>query len=166
MTSVVIDGAVARRTVVVVGNGMVGHRFVESFVDRGGLEQWNVVVVGEEPRPAYDRVGLSTFFSGVSADDLSLVPPGFYQQHGLRLHLNDEVTEIQRHNHMVVTAQGRRLPFDALVLATGSYPFVPPLPGKDLTGCFVYRTIEDLEAIRMYAQRMCADGRRVGRAGS
>ncbi len=162
MTSVVIDGAVARRTVVVVGNGMVGHRFVESFVDRGGLEQWIVVVVGEEPRPAYDRVGLSTFFSGVSADDLSLVPPGFYQQHGLRLHLNDEVTEIQRHNHMVVTAQGRRLPFDALVLATGSYPFVPPLPGKDLTGCFVYRTIEDLEAIRMYAQRMCADGRRVG----
>ena len=158
MTSV----EVASRTVVVVGNGMVGHRFVESFVDRGGLEQWNVVVVGEEPRPAYDRVGLSTFFNGVSAEDLSLVPRGFYEQHGITLHLNDEVIEIQRHNHVVVTAQGRLLPFDALVLATGSYPFVPPLPGTDVTGCFVYRTIEDLEAIRMYAEHMRADGRKIG----
>ena len=146
-----------RPVVVVVGNGMVGHRFVECFDSAGGLDRFDVVVVGEEPRAAYDRVGLSTFFSGVSAEELSLVTPGFYDRCGLTLHLDDEVCTIDRTRHVVCTAAGRVLHYDALVLATGSFPFVPPLPGNNLTGCFVYRTIDDLEAIRTYAE-----GRTVG----
>jgi nitrite reductase (NADH) large subunit len=133
--------------VVVVGNGMVGHKLLEQLMEakRPDLE---ITVFCEEPRPAYDRVGLTGFFSGKSAADLSLVAPGFFEQVGITLHLNERIAAIDRASKTVRTAQGRALSYDKLVLATGSYPFVPPLlPGKDRPGCFVYRTIEDLEAI-------------------
>ncbi|MGH9269498.1 MAG: nitrite reductase large subunit NirB, partial [Acidimicrobiales bacterium] len=100
---------------------------------------------------AYDRVGLSSLFTGTSAEDLSLVSPGFYDQLGLRLYTGEAVAAIERDRQEVVTTTGRRVGYDALVLATGSYPFVPPVPGRDAAGCFVYRTIDDLEAIRAYA---------------
>ncbi len=138
--------------VVVIGNGMVGHRFVEEFVQRGGLDRSNVVVIGEEDRPAYDRVGLSSFFDGVTAEQLSLVKEHFYDGEGLELVLGDPVSSIDRDRCVVTTMKGRTVPYDILVMATGSYPFVPPLPGNDLDGCFVYRTLADLEAIRMYAK--------------
>lgn len=146
-----------RRTVVVVGNGMVGHKLVEILVDRGATAEWDIVTFGEEPRPAYDRVGLSSFFTGTAPEDLSLVAPGFYGQNGLRLHVGDPAVAIDRGAHEVVSASGVRVTYDALVLATGSYPFVPPIPRRDAPGAFVYRTIEDVEAIRDYAP-----GRRVG----
>mgnify|MGYP000058235415 FL=1 len=132
--------------VVVVGNGMVGHKFLEELVARAA--ECEVTVLCEEPRAAYDRVHLSEFFAGKSADDLSLVSPGFFEQHpNLKLRLADKAIQIDRAAKTVTTAAGETLPYDALVLATGSYPFVPPLPGKGRDSCFVYRTIEDLEAI-------------------
>ncbi|MGH9276611.1 MAG: nitrite reductase large subunit NirB, partial [Acidimicrobiales bacterium] len=146
-----------RRTLVVVGNGMVGHKLVEILVDRGATAEWDIVTFCEEPRPAYDRVGLSAFFAGTSPDELSLVAPGFYEQAGLRIHLGDRAVAIERDKQVVVSANGVRIPYDAVVLATGSYPFVPPVPGHDAQGVFVYRTIEDVEAIREYAKQ-----RRVG----
>jgi nitrite reductase (NADH) large subunit len=130
---------------VVIGNGMVGQRLLESLPPGHRFE---VTVLAEEARPAYDRVQLSSFFSGKSADDLSIVPQGFFEQHDIKLHLSERVDAIDRESQLVRTASGRELAYDNLVLATGSYPFVPPLPGKDRPGCFVYRTIEDLEAIR------------------
>ncbi|MGI9277422.1 MAG: FAD-dependent oxidoreductase, partial [Endozoicomonas sp.] len=136
-----------KETLVVVGNGMVGHRFLEKLVDAGGLNQFNVVVFGEEIRPAYDRVHLSEYFTGKSADDFSMVSEGFYEQPGLELVLDDTVTGIDRESCEVVSGKGRRQNYDRLVLATGSYPFVPPVSGHDRNNCFVYRTIEDLEAI-------------------
>jgi nitrite reductase (NADH) large subunit len=150
-----------RRTLVVAGNGMVGHKLVELLVERGATAEWDIVTFCEEPRPAYDRVGLSSFFNGTTADELSLVEPGFFDQVGLRIHLGDAVAAIDREAGEVVSAQGERIPYDALVLATGSYPFVPPVPGKDLDGCFVYRTLDDLEAIRAYAAG-CRSGAVVG----
>lgn len=132
------------------GNGMVGHRYVEALIERypdlpaAGLD---VTVLGEEPRPAYDRVHLSEFFSGRSADDLSLVPQGFYDRPGLTLRLNARVASIERRNKTVQLANGEMLAYDKLVLATGSVPFVPGVPGHDRPHCFVYRTIEDLEAM-------------------
>src|SRR5215213_5301827 len=85
-----------RRTLVVVGNGMVGHELLEVLVDRGATAEWDIVTFCEESRPAYDRVGLSSFFNGTSAEELSLVAPGFFSQHGLTVHLGDAVASIDR----------------------------------------------------------------------
>ncbi len=129
---------------------MVGHKLVESLTG-GGPGVFDVTVVGEEPRLAYDRVNLSKYFDGKSAADLALAEPGSYERAGIAVTLSDRVTSIDRAARRVLTAQGRVLPYDKLVLATGSSPFVPPLPGKDAPGCFVYRTLDDLDAIRAWA---------------
>ena len=138
--------------IVVVGHGMVGHKFVETLLAPGtpGLR---VTILGEEPRPAYDRVHLSEFFSGKSAEDLSLVAPGFFERDDALLRLNARVTGIDREARTVLLADGETVAYDRLVLATGSYPFVPPVPGADRKDCFVYRTIEDLAALRECAVR-------------
>ncbi|HKQ82695.1 MAG TPA: FAD-dependent oxidoreductase, partial [Steroidobacteraceae bacterium] len=134
-----------RPKLVVIGNGMVGQRLLESLASAGSHD---ITVLGEEPRAAYDRVQLSSFFSGKTAQDLSLVSEDFFAKHGIELCLGDKAVAIDRTAKCVQTAQGKCLPYDKLVLATGSYPFVPPIPGRDRERCFVYRTIEDLELIR------------------
>jgi nitrite reductase (NADH) large subunit len=139
-----------RQTLVLIGHGMVGHRFVQAAIERGLTERWDVVVFAEEPRPAYDRVALTSFFE-VGADELSLLPAGEYDDPRVRLILDSAVTAIDPDAKKVTTASGKVVAYDVLVMATGSVPFVPPLPGRDLAGCFVYRTIEDLEAIRSAA---------------
>ncbi len=147
----------ARQQLVVVGNGMVGQRFVEGLRARDEDGRWQVTVLGEEARPAYDRVGLSAYFEGASPQDLSLVPAGFYDDDpAVTLKLGTPVLAVDRERQVVSTATGEYA-YDALVLATGSYPFVPPVPGHDLPGCFVYRTIDDLLALEEYAA-----GRQVG----
>ena len=125
---------------------MVGHKLLEQLV--AAAADVEVTVLCEEPRPAYDRVHLSEFFAGKSADELSLVTPGFFEAQGkLLLKLNAKATQIDRAAKTVTASSGEVLAYDKLVLATGSYPFVPPLPGKERPACLVYRTIEDLEAI-------------------
>jgi nitrite reductase (NADH) large subunit len=136
-----------RRTLVVVGHGMVGHRFVQAAVERGLTETYDIVVVGAEARPAYDRVALTSFFE-VGADALSLLPEGSYEDPRVRLRLGTAVTGVDPETQTLLLSDGEVLGYDHLVLATGAAPFVPPIPGHDLPGCFVYRTIEDLEAIR------------------
>lgn len=133
--------------IVVIGHGMVGHKFLESLALESA-PHLEVTVLGEEPRAAYDRVHLSEFFAGKSAEDLSLVAPGFFEKGNLLLQLNARVVAVDRDAHTVKVAGGEVFSYDKLVFATGSYPFVPPLPGKDRKDCFVYRTIEDLEAMR------------------
>jgi nitrite reductase (NADH) large subunit len=130
---------------------MVGHKLVELLVARGALERWRIVVIGEERQPAYDRVHLSAFFDGAGASDLSLVEDGFFDRDGLTLMTGSPITAIDRQRSFVTTADGRDHTYDALVLATGSYPFVPPIDGRDADGCFVYRTVDDLEAIAEFA---------------
>ena len=142
----------AAPTIVLVGHGMVGQRFLEELADRGVTERARVVVLCEEPRPAYDRVQLTSYFAGRTPEDLSLVESDFMTRHGIELHLGDPATAIDRATRTVTARSGLTVAYDTLVLATGSYPFVPPVPGKDSTGCFVYRTIEDLLAIEEYAK--------------
>jgi nitrite reductase (NADH) large subunit len=132
--------------IIVIGHGMVGHKFLESLAG-ASTSQLEVTVLCEEPRAAYDRVHLSEFFSGKSADDLSLVAPGFFDRDDFVLKLNTQAVSFDRKAKTVTTAGGDVLGYDKLVFATGSYPFVPPVPGKDRKDCFVYRTIEDLEAM-------------------
>jgi nitrite reductase (NADH) large subunit len=134
--------------VVVVGNGMVGQRFVELLADADPEGRCRVTVLGEEPRRAYDRVALSSLFDGKTPEDLDLVPEDCYDDEQYRLRLNEKVLSIDREAREVGTSAGNTYRYDALVLATGSYPFVPPVPGHDLPNCFVYRTIEDLDAIK------------------
>ena len=141
----------AARKIVIAGHGMVGHKMAQTLAAGAADGRWQVTVIGEEPRPAYDRVHLSEYFSGTSAEELSLVEAGFFDQPGLRLTCNTAVTAIDREARTVTLSDGRQLPYDDLVLATGSYPFVPPIPGKDHPACLVYRTIEDLDAIRAAA---------------
>ncbi|MEU4199226.1 nitrite reductase large subunit NirB [Streptomyces sp. NPDC039022] len=139
-------------TLVLIGHGMVGQRFLEALADRGVTRRSRVVVLCEEPRPAYDRVQLTSYFSGRTPDDLSLTDPGFMARHGIELHLGDPATAVDRAARTVTARSGLTVRYDTLVLATGSYPFVPPVPGADSTGCFVYRTVEDLLAIEEYAR--------------
>ncbi|MFG1806219.1 nitrite reductase large subunit NirB [Streptomyces sp. NPDC049040] len=140
-------------TIVLVGHGMVGQRFLEALADRGVTEHSRVVVLCEEPRPAYDRVHLTSYFSeNASPDDLSMVEDGFMARHGIELHVGDPAVAVDRATRTVTARSGLTVAYDTLVLATGSYPFVPPVPGKDAAGCFVYRTIEDLLAIEAYAR--------------
>jgi len=142
----------ARTRLVIIGNGMVGHKLIETLVASAAVHQFELVTFCEEPRYAYDRVHLSEFFNGKTAQDLSLVAEGFYSRHGVTVHLNDKAVAIDRVNKIVTSACGREVGYDKLVFATGSYPFVPPIAGSDREGCFVYRTIEDLEAITAKAQ--------------
>jgi nitrite reductase (NADH) large subunit len=135
------------RDLVVVGNGMVGHRLVSALRERDTAGAWRITVLGEEGRPAYDRVGLSAYVDGSSEEDLRL--PELDDR--VELRLADPVVTLDRGARRVVTASGAELTYDALVLATGSVPFVPPVPGRDLPNCFVYRTLDDLDAIKAAA---------------
>jgi len=139
-----------KQKLVLVGHGMVGQRLLEKLAE--AQTEFDITVVCEEPRPAYDRVALTSFFSGKTAADLSLVPEGFFESSGFTLHLGERAVAIDRVRKQVKTSSGETLAYDRLVLATGSYPFVPPIPGRDRRDCFVYRTIEDLIAIREAAR--------------
>lgn len=142
-----------KQTLVVIGNGMVGQNFLAGLVDSAAKDNYNIVTFCEEPRPAYDRVHLSEFFSGKTASDLSLVEEGFFAKHDIILHLGDKAAMIDRANKTVISDKGVEIRYDKVVLATGSYPFVPPVPGHDRPQCLVYRTIEDLEAIKAAAEK-------------
>ncbi|SBS75968.1 nitrite reductase, large subunit, NAD(P)H-binding [uncultured Mycobacterium sp.] len=139
------------RTVVVVGHGMVGHRFVEALRDRDRDGAWRVVVLCEEPTAAYDRVGLSSYIDGWDRATLALSGNDYTGDDLVDLRVGEPAIAIDRAAREVVTSTGERIGYDAVVLATGSYPFVPPIPGSDLERCFVYRTLEDLDAIRVAA---------------
>lgn len=134
-------------TLLVVGNGMVGQRFLDSLLQKQLTREFDVVCFCEEPRPAYDRVHLSEYFSGKTAEELSLVDDDFFDRAGIKAHIGDKIIKLDRENKIVFSESGERIHYDKLVLATGSYPFVPPMPGHDRAGCFVYRTIEDLKAL-------------------
>ena len=136
--------------IVVAGNGMVGQKLLEEIASQPDIE---VTVLCEEPRAAYDRVHLSEFFSGKTAEDLSLVSEGFFDQPNLNLKLNTKAVSVDTAAKTVSTADGQEIAYDKLVLATGSYPFVPPVPGRDRGGCMVYRTIEDLEAMKAWGAK-------------
>ncbi|TKG64482.1 nitrite reductase large subunit NirB [Prauserella endophytica] len=141
------------RTLVVVGHGMVAHRLVEAVRSDDVDGTWRIVVLGEEARPAYDRVALTSYVDNWDPEELALPGSTYAGDDNVELRLGDPVVAVDREAKRVTTATGHVQPYDALVLATGSRPFVPPVPGHDLPGCFVYRTIEDLDDIRDAVER-------------
>ncbi|WP_417312638.1 nitrite reductase large subunit NirB [Ectopseudomonas khazarica] len=140
-----------KQRLVIIGNGMVGHHCVEQLLAAGALEHYRIDVFGEEAQRAYDRVHLSEYFSGRDAESLAMSAAELYARPGLYLHLAAPVLEIDRATCEVITAKGR-FTYDKLVLATGSYPFVPPIEGAEGDARLVYRTLDDLDAIRAAAQ--------------
>ena len=147
-----------RKTAVVIGNGPVGHRFCEKLVEFDGGRDYGIVAFCEEPRPAYDRVHLTSYFDHRDPAKLAVARIEWYRENGIQLHVGDRARRIDRSRRMVVSEAGLEIPYDCVVLATGSRPFVPPIEGIDKRGVFVYRTIEDLDAIIEYAKqaRSCA----------
>jgi nitrite reductase (NADH) large subunit len=135
---------------VVIGGGMVAHRLVEALSDRDPAGLWKIDVFAEESRPPYDRVALTSFFSGRDPEDLLLGEPELWRREGVRLHTNAPVQRIDTERREV-HARGRVFGYDALVIATGSSPAVPPVPGSDLPGSFVYRTVDDVTELRGWA---------------
>ncbi|HEY0108366.1 MAG TPA: FAD-dependent oxidoreductase, partial [Fibrella sp.] len=142
------------RRVVVIGNGMVGYKFCEKLVAKEKKGQrFTITVFGEEPRVAYDRVHLSAYFDGKTGDELTLAPQSWYTDNDITLYLTDPVVDIDRERKEIRSHHGIVVPYDYLILATGSGAFVPPVAGVEKEGVFVYRTIEDLDLIQSYARR-------------
>jgi len=134
----------SKKRIIVVGNGMVGHNFIDTLATSEHASDFEIITFSEEPRLAYDRVQLSKYFSGSTAADLALTTEAEYQQQGVIYTLSDKVVDIDTSAKTVTTANGQVEGYDKLVLATGSFPFVPPIPGKDQEHCLVYRTIESV----------------------
>lgn len=142
------------KTVIVIGNGMVGYKFCEKFVDQKECRNFKLLVFGDEPRPAYDRVHLSEFFENQNVKALEMASEDWYTKNGIELMINERVADINRDNKTITTANNRNFSYDYLVLATGSSAFVPPIKGVEKEGVFVYRTIEDLESMLAYAAKL------------
>lgn len=142
-----------KQRIVIVGNGMVGHKFIDNVLADPRTADCELVAFSEEPVLAYDRVKMSSYFSGSSAQDLALTTELQYQEQGVEYHLNSRVVSIDAKHKQLLTQRGEIIAYDKLVLATGSYPFVPPIPGNDQPHCLCYRTLEDLEQISESAKK-------------
>ena len=139
--------------IVVVGHGMVSHRFVSTLGSRHAAADIAVTVIGDEPDPAYDRVGLSSYIGAWERESLHLEDARHTGDPRVTVRSGSLVTDIDRGARCVELDSGERIAYDTLVLATGSRAFVPPVPGHDLPGCHVYRTLDDLDAVRAAAER-------------
>lgn len=137
----------------IIGNGMVGHRFIEAILDKAAPGQFDITVFCEEPRVAYDRVHLSSYFLHHTPEELSLVSQDFYAKNQVEVLIGERAITLNRQEKVIHSSNGRELHYDKLIIATGSYPWVPPIKGADGEDCFVYRTIEDLNAIQACARR-------------
>lgn len=147
-----------QKNIVVIGNGMVGHRFIERLIEFDTDKQFKIITFCEEPRAAYDRVGLTSFFAHRDAEKLMIARHDWYEEHGVELHIGDRANKIDTENQTVSSDNGVTIGYDSIIMATGSFPFVPPVPGIEHRGVFVYRTIEDLERIIEYGDsvKSCA----------
>ncbi|MFI5709880.1 nitrite reductase large subunit NirB [Kribbella sp. NPDC051620] len=149
------------RHLVVVGGGMVAHRLVEALRSRDTDAAWRITVLAEEPRMPYDRVALTSYFSGRDPADLSLGDPTLWDDPAVTLRKGVVVASLDPASKVVRTTRDEVIEYDELVLATGSYAFVPPIKNSDAEGCFVYRTIDDVAALRVYVERLRAEGKDV-----
>lgn len=149
-----------KKRIVVIGNGMVGQRFMENILKYDpNSEKCIVSTFCEEPRAAYNRVKLTSYFETRDPSSLTMTEDfnddgttPWYEKNNVELLLGDKATSIDTNNKIITGSSGKQIPYDVAVLATGSYPFVPPIPGKQRPGVFVYRTIEDLESMIAYAR--------------
>jgi nitrite reductase (NADH) large subunit len=135
-----------KEKLVLIGNGMAGIRAIEELLKLDEAERYEITVFGEEPHPNYNRILLSPVLAGEQQfDDIILNSVEWYANNGITLHSGDPITEIDRVNRKVVTATGLTVDYDRLIIATGSQPFMLPVPGADLEGVLGFRDIHDVE---------------------
>src|SRR5687767_14914191 len=150
----------SKQKLVVIGNGMAGARTVEEILTRGGNEQFDITMFGDEPSGNYNRIMLSQVLNG-SRDvrDIFLHPQEWYAWNGIKLHAGVRVEQINREDKTVIADNGLTVPYEKLLIATGSRPFIPPMEGMKLEddspkpGLFVFRTLEDCRRIAGYANK-------------
>jgi nitrite reductase (NADH) large subunit len=150
----------SKQKLVVIGNGMAGARTVEEILARGGDKQFDITMFGDEPSGNYNRIMLSQVLNGTrDVREIFLHPQEWYTWNGIKLHAGVRATEIVREAKTVTAANGMMVPYDKLLIATGSRPFVPPMEGLQLAdgtskpGVFVFRTLEDCRRIGGYANK-------------
>ncbi len=136
-----------KENIIIVGNGPVAHKFIEVMLETGQADHYNLTVIGEESSPAYNRVYLTAWFETRSVNSIAMGTPAFYADNNIHCITDEQITEIDRDKKTLAAASGNTYRYDTLILATGSFPFVPPVPGHDRKNTFVYRTVDDLEAI-------------------
>lgn len=142
------------KKIIVIGNGMVGYKFCEKLRATEQAEDFEVTVFGEEPWPAYDRVHLSSYFAGNTAEKLMMAPRSWYEENKIKLRTKELIVKIDRETKSISSHLGESYSYDYLIMATGSAAFVPVIPGVDKKGVFVYRTLEDLDAIMAYGKKV------------
>jgi nitrite reductase [NAD(P)H] large subunit len=144
---------------VVIGNGMAGARAVEEILERGGGDRFAITMFGDEPYGNYNRIMLSNVLAGVEDEaGIFLNDLTWYADNGVTLHSGCRVTRIDKYTKRVYADDGTSTPYDKLVVATGSRPFVPPIPGIHRPGrgyhqgVFAFRTLDDTRAMIRYAR--------------
>jgi len=147
-----------KRKIVVIGNGMAGARTVEEILARGGRDQFEITMFGDEPTGNYNRILLSSVLNGSNREDeIYLNTLGWYRDNGIVLLAGTRAAGILPRAKLVFAEDGTPVPYDKLVIATGSRPLLPPIEGirmpdgKFKPGVFVFRTLEDCRAIARYA---------------
>jgi len=134
-----------RQRLVVIGNGMAGCRAVEEILDRDA-DRYEITIFGAEPRVNYNRIMLSPVLAGEkSFDEIVINSKEWYEEHGITLVAGDPVTHIDRETQTVIAQSGRLEPYDRLLIATGSDPFIIPVPGHDLPGVITFRDLDDVD---------------------
>ncbi|WP_319500244.1 nitrite reductase large subunit NirB [uncultured Draconibacterium sp.] len=139
-----------KKRIVLIGNGMTGYKFCEKFVASSLVHEYELLVFGEEPHPAYDRVHLTSYYTGTVPEELLLAPAGWYAEHGIELRTHERITSIDRNSKTISSEKNLSYSYDILILSTGSSAFVPPIEGVEKKGVFVYRTFDDIDKIKAY----------------
>ena len=147
-----------RERLVVIGNGMTGARFVEETLARGGGDRFDIVMFGEEPHGNYNRILLSSVLAGAhNPDDTFINNLPWYEENNIKLYSGIKAGWIDRMAQSVYAAGGISEPYDKLVIATGSSPYIPPMTNmydEDeflRPGVFSFRTLDDCKAIIDYS---------------
>ncbi|MCR5881626.1 nitrite reductase large subunit NirB [Rhizobacter sp. J219] len=151
---------------VMVGNGMAGVRTLEELL-KIAPDLYDITVFGAEPHPNYNRILLSPVLAGEQTlEEIVLNPLSWYEENNIKLHLGKKVVDVDRRNRIVKAADGTEESYDRLLIATGSNPFILPVPGKDLEGVIAYRDIADtntmIEAAQKYKHAVVIGGGLLG----
>ncbi|MFC7681878.1 nitrite reductase large subunit NirB [Paenibacillus sp. GCM10028914] len=154
-----------KQKLVVIGNGMAGISTVEQIIKLGGA--YDITVFGSEPHPNYNRIMLSYVLDGSkTVDDIVLNDWNWYKENNITLHVGTTVTKIDEENKVVVANNGLTVPYDRVIIATGSNPFILPVPGSDKEGVVGFRDIADcnqmLEAAKRYKKAAVIGGGLLG----
>ncbi len=141
-----------KQKLVILGNGMAGARVAEEILKRDSLA-FDITIIGGEPHGNYNRILLSNVLNGTQApDEIVINSVEWYKQNGIKLLSGVPAVGIHREKRTVMLLDARQIPYDKLIIATGSRPFVPQIPGTDRYGVFVFRTLEDCTSIAKYAK--------------